>query len=75
MLNAAKLNELNVKANYEIALAQFNQALGRTLTANNITIASNRNRSVDLTAEAPLIPGTLDGHLAGADAFDSGTHK
>ncbi|MGB6623412.1 MAG: TolC family protein [Candidatus Acidiferrales bacterium] len=75
LLNAAKLNELNVKANYEIALAQFNQALGRTLTANNITIASNRNRSVDLTAEAPLIPGTLDGHLAGADAFDTGTHK
>ncbi|MGC1105291.1 MAG: TolC family protein [Candidatus Acidiferrales bacterium] len=74
-LNGAKLNELQAKANYEIALANFNQALGRTLTANSITIASNGNRSTDLSANAPQIPGTVDGRLAGSDAFDSGTHK
>ena len=74
-LNGAKLNELQAKANYEIALANFNQALGRTLTANSITIASNGNRSIDLGANAPLIPGTVDRRLAGTDAFDSGTHK
>ncbi|MGB6482478.1 MAG: TolC family protein [Candidatus Acidiferrales bacterium] len=74
-LNGAKLNELQAKANYEIALANFNQALGRTLTANSITIASNGNRSTDLSANAPLIPGTVDGRLAGSDTFDSGTHK
>ncbi|MFZ0640968.1 MAG: TolC family protein [Candidatus Acidiferrales bacterium] len=74
-LNGAKLSELNAKASYEIALANFNMALGRTLTANNITIANNRSRSIDFDASVPLIPGTVDGRLAGADAFDSGTHK
>ena len=75
ILNGAKLSELQVKAGYEIALANFNQALGRTLTANNITIADNRNGSIELNASAPLIPGTLDGRLAGTDSFDSGMHK
>ena len=74
-LNGAKLSELNAKASYEIALANFNMALGRTLTANNITIANNRSHSIDFDASVPLIPGTVDGRLAGADAFDSGTHK
>jgi outer membrane protein len=74
-LNAAKLNEANVKANYEITLAQFNQALGRTLTANNISIANNRDRGVDLDANAPMIPGTLDGHLADGGIFNLGAHK
>lgn len=75
VLNGAKLSELQAKANYEIALANFNQALGRTLTANNITIADHRNGSIELNASAPLIPGTVDGRLAGTDAFDSGTHE
>jgi len=74
-LNAAKINEANVKANYEITLAQFNQALGRTLTANNISIANNRDRGVDLDANAPMIPGTLDGHLADGGIFNLGAHK
>ena len=73
-LNSAKLAELQAKAAYEIGLANFNQALGRTLTANNITIANHGDRSIDFMANDPLIPGTLDGRLAG-DAFDSGTHK
>ncbi|MGB7022591.1 MAG: TolC family protein, partial [Candidatus Acidiferrales bacterium] len=75
ILNGAKVSELQAKANYEIALANFNQALGRTLTANNITIADNRNGSIELHPSAPLIPGTLDGRLAGTDALDSGAHK
>jgi outer membrane protein len=75
LLIAAKLNEANVKANYEITLAQFNQAMGRTLTANNITIANNRDRGVDLDANAPMIPGTLDGRLAGDNIFNVGAHK
>lgn len=75
LLNSAKLNEANVKANYEIALAQFNQALGRTLTANNISIASNRDRDVDLDANAPLIPGTLDGHLVNDGIFNLNAHQ
>lgn len=74
-LNGAKLSELQAKANYEIALANFNLALGRTLTANNITIADHRNGSIELNAGTPLIPGTVDGRLAGTDAFDTGTHK
>ena len=74
-LNSAKLAELNAKLTFEIGLATFNQALGRTLTANNITIAGNGNRSVDLSASAPLIPGTLSGRLAGDDVFDLGMHK
>lgn len=68
-LNVAKLNELTAKANYEIALANFNAALGRTLTANNITIASNSKPSFDFDGNAPLIPGTFDGHLAGDNVF------
>lgn len=74
-LNGAKLNELTAKANYEIALASLNMALGRTLTANSITIASNRKPSFDFDGDAPLIPGTLDGHLAGDDSFGIGQHR
>lgn len=74
-LNNAKLSELQAKANYEIALASFNMALGRTLTANNITIASNRKPSFDVDGNAPLIPGTLDGHLAGYDGINAGQHR
>lgn len=67
ILNGSKLAELQAKATYEIVLANFNQALGRTLTANNITIANNRFRDINLLAPAPLIPGTLDGRLIGND--------
>jgi outer membrane protein TolC len=74
-LNGAKLSELQVKAGYEIALANFNQVLGRTLKANNITIADHRNGSIELNTGTPLIPGTLDGRLAGAETSDSGAHK
>ena len=74
-LNGAKVNELQAKAQYEIALASFNMALGRTLTANNITIANNTSHSIDFDASVPLIPGTVDGRLTGSDAFDSGPHK
>ncbi len=74
-LNGAKLSELQAKANYEIALANFNMALGRTLTVNNITIANNASHSIDFDASVPLIPGTVDGRLTGSDAFDSGPHK
>jgi outer membrane protein TolC len=76
-LNSAKLNEVEAKASYEIALANFNMALGRTLTANNITIASNgtRNPSVDFVASDPLIPGTVDGHLTTQGAFGLSPEK
>ncbi|MGC2314204.1 MAG: TolC family protein, partial [Candidatus Acidiferrales bacterium] len=68
-LNSAKFNELESKAQYEIALANFNMAVGRTLTANNITIANNASHSIDFDASVPLIPGTVDGRLTGSDAF------
>ncbi len=74
-LNGAKLSELTAKASYEIALANFNMALGRTLTANSITIAGNRKPSFDFDGNAPLIPGTLDGHLAGDDVSSAGQHR
>jgi outer membrane protein len=74
-LSNAKLNELTAKASYEIALANFNMALGRTLTANSITIAGNRKPTFDFDGNAPLIPGTLDGHLAGDDVFSTGQHR
>ncbi|MGC1104926.1 MAG: TolC family protein [Candidatus Acidiferrales bacterium] len=68
-LNAAKLNELTAKTSLAIALVNFNQALGRTLTSNNITIASNRQPIDNFTASAPLIPGTIGNRLAGRDVF------
>ncbi|HLW82223.1 MAG TPA: TolC family protein [Candidatus Acidoferrales bacterium] len=74
-LNAAKLNELTAKTNLEIALVNFNQALGRTLTNNNITIANRGGRALDPDGNTPLIPGTIDGRLAGADVFGLGVGK
>ncbi|MFZ0923560.1 MAG: TolC family protein [Candidatus Acidiferrales bacterium] len=68
-LNAAKLNELTAKTSLAIALVNFNQAMGRTLTSNNISIAGNRQPIDNFTASAPLIPGTLGDHLAGRDVF------
>jgi len=74
-LTAAKGNELLAKANLQIALVNFNLAMGRTLSANNITVADARHRAIDLEAQQPLIPGTLGGHLAGEDVFGLGLHK
>jgi outer membrane protein len=74
-LNAAKLNELTAKTNLEIALVNFNQALGRTLTNNNITIANRLGRELDPDGNTPLIPGTIDGRLAGIDVFGLGMGK
>ncbi|MGB6821219.1 MAG: TolC family protein [Candidatus Acidiferrales bacterium] len=74
-LTAAKGNELLAKANLQIALVNFNLAMGRTLSANNITVADARHRAIDLEAQQPLIPGTLGGRLAGEDVFGLGLHK
>ena len=74
-LTAAKGNELLAKANLQIALVNFNLAMGRTLTTNNITIADARHRAIDLEAQQPLIPGTIGGRLAGDDVFGLGLHK
>lgn len=68
-LNAAKLNELQAKTNLAAALVSFNQALGRTLSANNISIADNMQMPIDFTPVAPLIPGTINGQLADPDVF------
>lgn len=68
-LNAAKLNELTAKTSLAIALVNFNQALGRTLSANSISIAGNRQPLDDYTASAPLIPGTIGRRLAGENVF------
>ncbi|MHB8539319.1 MAG: TolC family protein [Candidatus Acidiferrales bacterium] len=74
-LTTAKGNELLAKANLEIALVNFNLAMGRTLSTNNITIADARGRAINFSAAQPLIPGTIDGHLAGQDAFGLGLNK
>ena len=74
-LTAAKGNELLAKANLQIALVNFNLAMGRTLTTNDITIADARHRAIDLEAQQPLIPGTIGGRLAGDDVFGLGLHK
>jgi outer membrane protein len=68
-LNAAKLNELTAKTSLAIALVNFNQAMGRTLTSNNIFIAGNRQPIDNFTASAPQIPGTIGDRLAGRDVF------
>ena len=68
-LNAAKLNELQAKTNLAAALVNFNQAMGRTLTSNNISIADNMHMPIDFTPVAPLIPGTINNHLADTDVF------
>ncbi|MFZ0334958.1 MAG: TolC family protein [Candidatus Acidiferrales bacterium] len=74
-LNAAKLNELTAKTSLAIALVNFNQAMGRTLTSNNITIASNRQPVDRFTPGAPQIPGTIGERLAGNDVFGLDSNK
>jgi outer membrane protein len=68
-LNAAKLNELTAKTSLAIALVNFNQAMGRTLTGNNISISNNLQPVDRFTASAPEIPGTIGKQLAGQDIF------
>ena len=53
-LTAAAGTEVRAKANLAEAYVQFNQAMGRTLEANNITLADARSGSV---SSAPNIPG------------------
>ena len=74
-LTAAKGNELLAKANLEIALVNFNLAMGRTLSTNNITIADARGRTINFSSPQPLIPGTIDGHLTGQDVSGLGLNK
>jgi len=74
-LTAAKGNELLAKANLQIALVNFNLAMGRTLSTNNITVADARHHTIDFEAQQPLIPGTIGGRLAGEDVFGLGLHK
>ena len=74
-LNAAKLNELTAKTSLAIALVNFNQALGRTLTSNNIAIAANRQPIDRFTTAAPHIPGTIGERLVGQDVFSLASNK
>jgi outer membrane protein len=74
-LNNAKLNELTAKTGLAIALVNFNQAMGRTLTSNSITIAGNRQPIDDFTSRPPFIPGTIGQHLAGVDVFGLQNNK
>jgi outer membrane protein len=60
-LTAAEGNELQARINLETALVNFNQAMGRTLSSNRISIANNFDPQA---SPQPLIPGTLNGHLA-----------
>jgi outer membrane protein TolC len=74
---AGQLNEAFAKDNYEIARANLDMALGRTLNVNNITIASNGKDDplMDVGGNAPLIPGTIGKRLAGDDIFDLGLRQ
>jgi outer membrane protein len=74
-LNNAKLNELTAKTGLAIALVNFNQAMGRTLTANSITVSSRWQPLDRFTASAPEIPGTLGERLAGQDVFGLNSNK
>lgn len=56
-LTAAEGNELQARINLLDAKISFDQAMGRTLETNNISIADARNGKVQ---RAPNIPGSLD---------------
>jgi outer membrane protein TolC len=60
-LTAAEGTELRAKVNLEEAVVNFNQAMGRTLEVNHITVADAKNGKV---FREPQIPGTPDGNLA-----------
>jgi outer membrane protein len=54
-LTAAQGTALRAQANLAEALVNFNQAMGRTLEVNHITVAANFRDNI---ARDPLIPGT-----------------
>jgi outer membrane protein len=60
-LTTAQGNELQARINLEVALVNFNLAMGRTLTANRISIAGNLDPRQDMNSQ---IPGTIGGKLA-----------
>jgi outer membrane protein len=70
-LTQAEVNEVRAQVNLIEAMVSFNQAMGRTLAANNITLADAVHGKVSHT---PNIPGALDadGPAAGADAWAPG---
>jgi outer membrane protein TolC len=59
-LTAALGTELRAKANLEEAAVNFNQAMGRTLEANHIIVASALRRKV---YREPNIPGTPESEM------------
>ena len=56
-LSAAEGTELRAKVNLEEALVNFNQAMGRTLEVNRITMADALRHQI---YRQKLIPGTPD---------------
>jgi outer membrane protein TolC len=59
-LTAAEGTELRAKVNLEEAVVNFNQAMGRTLEVNHITVADARKGKI---LREPQIPGTPDGDV------------
>jgi outer membrane protein len=70
-LATAEGNEIQAKATLLEAIVTFNQALGRTLQVNNISITDARNGHVMST---PLIPGTPVLSSAHHYGFQRGWH-
>jgi outer membrane protein TolC len=63
-LITAQGTELRALANLVEAKANYERALGRTLTVNNVTIAQG---SKDIIERDTLIPGTLHGQVVGTE--------
>jgi len=57
-LTTAQGNELRARANLQEALVNYDQALGRTLEVNHVTVAQNRRGQTDILRE-PNIPGSF----------------
>jgi len=65
----AQGSELRALANLEEAKAKYEQAVGRTLEVNHVSIADAKSGDVE---HATLIPGTLHGQVVGVeDIFKS----
>lgn len=64
-LTAAQAQEIRAQVNLVEAMITFNQAMGRTLGANNITLADAVGGKVSRT---PNIPGALDADRPAAEA-------
>ncbi len=63
-LIAAQGTELRALANLEEAKAKYEQAVGRTLEVNHVTIANAESGEVE---HPTLIPGTLHGKVVGTE--------